>query len=278
MNKDFKEARKEYEKIVAPKTLRNNVEKIIKNTRTKKKNVVKYVPVSVAVMLLGFIITLNTNESFAKSVSNIKGFEKIVQVLTLKKYELSDEYHMANVETPQITGLEDKTFESRLNEEFMENAEVIIDAFKNDIEEMKKAGVDGHLGVDYGYDVITDSEEILVLDVYIVNTVGSSYTQHKFYNIDKINNKIITLKEWVKDENYIEKINQYIIKEMEKREEEIGYEYFWNDELEFKTITENTKFYINSAGNAVISFEKYEVAPGAYGNVEFEIPSNIFWI
>lgn len=276
MNKDFKEARKEYEKIVAPKTLRNNVEKIIKNTRTKKKNVVKYVPVSVAVMLLGFIITLNTNESFAKSVSNIKGFEKIVQVLTLKKYELSDEYHMANVETPQITGLEDKTFESRLNEEFMENAEVIIDAFKNDIEEMKKAGVDGHLGVDYGYDVITDSEEILVLDVYIVNTVGSSYTQHKFYNIDKINNKIITLKEWVKDENYIEKINQYIIKEMEKREEEIGYEYFWNDELEFKTITENTKFYINSAGNAVISFEKYEVAPGAYGNVEFEIPSNIF--
>ena len=276
MNKDFKEARKEYEKIVAPKTLRNNVEKIIKNTRTKKKNVVKYVPVSVAVMLLGFIITLNTNESFAKSVSNIKGFEKIVQVLTLKKYELSDEYHMANVETPQITGLEDKTFESRLNEEFMENAEVIIDAFKNDIEEMKKAGVDGHLGVDYGYDVITDSEEILVLDVYIVNTVGSSYTQHKFYNIDKINNKIITLKEWVKDENYIEKINQYIIKEMEKREEETGYEYFWNDELEFKTITENTKFYINSAGNAVISFEKYEVAPGAYGNVEFEIPSNIF--
>lgn len=276
MNKDFKEARKEYEKIVAPKTLRNNVEKIIKNTRTKKKNVVKYVPVSVAVMLLGFIITLNTNESFAKSVSNIKGFEKIVQVLTLKKYELSDEYHMANVETPQITGLEDKTFESRLNEEFMENAEVIIDAFESDIEEMKKAGVDGHLGVDYGYDVITDSEEILVLDVYIVNTVGSSYTQHKFYNIDKINNKIITLKEWVKDENYIEKINQYIIKEMEKREEEIGYEYFWNDELEFKTITENTKFYINSAGNVVISFEKYEVAPGAYGNVEFEIPSNIF--
>ena len=276
MKKDFKEARKEYEKIVAPKTLRNNVEKIMKNTRAKKKNVVKYVPASVAVMLLGFIITLNTNESFAKSVSNIKGFEKIVQVLTLKKYELSDEYHMANVETPQITGLEDKTFESRLNEEFMENAEVIIDAFKNDIEEMKKAGVDGHLGVDYGYDVITDSEEILVLDVYIVNTVGSSYTQHKFYNIDKINNKIITLKEWVKDENYIEKINQYIIKEMEKREEEIGYEYFWNDELEFKTITENTKFYINSAGNAVISFEKYEVAPGAYGNVEFEIPSNIF--
>ena len=276
MNKDFKEARKEYEKIVAPETLRNNVEKIMKNTGAKKKNVVKYVPASVAVMLLGFIITLNTNESFAKSVSNIKGFEKIVQVLTLKKYELSDEYHMANVETPQITGLENKTFESRLNEEFMENAEVIIDAFKNDIEEMKKAGVDGHLGVDYGYDVITDSEEILVLDVYIVNTVGSSYTQHKFYNIDKINNKIITLKEWVKDENYIEKINQYIIKEMEKREEEIGYEYFWNDELEFKTITENTKFYINSAGNAVISFEKYEVAPGAYGNVEFEIPSNIF--
>ena len=63
---------------------------------------------------------------------------------------------------------------------------------------------------------------------------------------------------------------------MARREEEIGYTYFWNDEFAFDTITEDTKFYINEAGNVVISFEKYEIAPGAYGNVEFEIPNEIF--
>lgn len=36
-------------------------------------------------------------------------------------------------------------------------------------------------------------------------------------------------------------------------------------------MTEDNKFYINEAGNLVIVFEKYEVAPGFMGQQEFEI-------
>ena len=43
----------------------------------------------------------------------------------------------------------------------------------------------------------------------------------------------------------------------------------------FTEIDANQKFYINSDGNIVIGFEKYEVAPGAAGNPEFEIPAHI---
>ena len=42
-------------------------------------------------------------------------------------------------------------------------------------------------------------------------------------------------------------------------------------EAGFKTISDDTPFYINENGNPVIVFEKYEIAPGYMGYQEFEI-------
>ena len=39
----------------------------------------------------------------------------------------------------------------------------------------------------------------------------------------------------------------------------------------FKTVDENTNFYINADGNPVVCFEKYEVSPGFMGVQEFVI-------
>ena len=39
----------------------------------------------------------------------------------------------------------------------------------------------------------------------------------------------------------------------------------------FTTVSENTKFYLNEAGNAVVVFDEYEIAPGYMGMPEFEI-------
>ena len=39
----------------------------------------------------------------------------------------------------------------------------------------------------------------------------------------------------------------------------------------FTTITPETNFYINEAGNPIIVFQKYEIAAGAAGMPEFEI-------
>ena len=48
-------------------------------------------------------------------------------------------------------------------------------------------------------------------------------------------------------------------------------EYFDEDMNGFTTITDETNFYINENGNPVVVFDKYEIAPGAYGEQEFEI-------
>lgn len=40
----------------------------------------------------------------------------------------------------------------------------------------------------------------------------------------------------------------------------------------FTSIADDQRFYINEAGNQVLIFEKYEIAPGYMGQPEFEVP------
>ena len=40
----------------------------------------------------------------------------------------------------------------------------------------------------------------------------------------------------------------------------------------FQSIADDQPFYINEAGNPVVVFAKYEIAPGSMGQQEFEIP------
>ena len=77
--------------------------------------------------------------------------------------------------------------------------------------------------------------------------------------------------------DYITPISEFIRADMKARHGKND-EFFWLEEPgpdAFEKIREDQKFYINSEGNIVISFEKYEVAPGASGNPEFEIPAEV---
>lgn len=49
--------------------------------------------------------------------------------------------------------------------------------------------------------------------------------------------------------------------------------FFSADEGGFTTVDESTQFYLNEAGNPVVVFPRYAVAPGYLGAVEFEIAS-----
>ena len=55
--------------------------------------------------------------------------------------------------------------------------------------------------------------------------------------------------------------------------------YYWlHDEIDglnFKTIYEDTSFYVNERGNIVIAFNEGDVAPMYMGALEFEIPSEV---
>ncbi|HHX63439.1 MAG TPA: DUF3298 domain-containing protein, partial [Chloroflexi bacterium] len=110
---------------------------------------------------------------------------------------------------------------------------------------------------------------------------GGSNTYHKFYNINQKTGELITLDTLFDGESdYLAVITDYLIAQMKAETMEDGQSIYWvNDDLpesdRFTGIEADHNFYINEAGRLVIAFDKYEVAPGAMGTPEFEIPTEL---
>lgn len=277
--KEFDNIRAEYNKIQASEKLKSQISENIKKEKSKRKlrtNITAgFISTAAAI-----VITFNCVPNFATAASDIPILHSIVKVITFGKYEAKDSGYEAKVVTPKLEGLLDKNLEDKLNKEFKENANSIISAYEKDVKELKKEYGEEtvHMGVDSDYIIKTDNEDVLALDVYILYTAGSSSTKHTFYNIDKKTGELITLKSlFVKNADYISPISKYIKDEMQRlNNEEDGL--FWVEKTEFDdgftAIKPEQNFYINDSGNIVICFDKYEVAAGAQGCPEFEIPNN----
>lgn len=272
--------KKDYEDIDIPEELDSIVKASIqeaKRKRIKKRPVFRNSFIGVAAAAAIFIGSINVSPAFAKSMVNVPILGSIVEVFTVQQLTVDEGTYQADVSTPGITGLEDEELQATLNEKYAVENKELFEKFEKEIAELKEAG-GGHLGVDAGYEVLTDNDRILSIMRYQVNTVGSSSTTMSYDTIDKIDNVLITLPSLFKDDSYIEAINTYIAGEMERQmAEDEMISYFINDEYAegFTTIKPDQNFYITDDQKLVLSFDKYEVAPGYMGVVTFEIPTDI---
>lgn len=227
-----------------------------------------------------FVLTVNCIPNLAYAMSGIPILDDVIRVVTFGRFEVKESNYEAKIVTPKIEGLLDKEMEEKINREFKENADAVIYAFEQDVKELKSEyGADGfHFGVESNYMVRTDNDNILAIDSYIINMAGSSSTRHSFYNIDKKTGTLIELSDLFKENaDYVTPISEYLIGEMRK-ENESGEGGFWiedDDPDAFRKIKDDQNFFINDSGNIVICFDKYEVAIGALGCPEFEIPSDV---
>lgn len=277
--KKMDKMKRDYDKIDIPSELEDVVNDSIRQAKAaqKKRPPLKQWSIGAAAAAALFIGSINMSPTTAQSMANIPVLGAIVEVFTIQKLTLNEKSYQANLTTPAINGLENEGLQASLNEKYIEENKVRFEQFEEEVAEMKKAG-DGHLGIDTGYEVMTDTARILSIARYEVNTVGSSSTTMKYDTIDKQENILITLPSLFKDDQYIDTISSYIADEMKRQmgaDEEISY--FLEDRFtdDFERIKPNQNFYITSNHKLVISFDKYEVAPGYMGVVTFEIPSDV---
>lgn len=274
------------ESVEAPFDIEKEILKISEKRVKKEKKIMKIkilkrTALSLAGAFCACMLAFNCVPSLAYAVSDIPVLGNAVEIITFGRFQLHENGFEANVVTPKIEGLLDKELEEKLNKEFKENSDTVISAFESDIKELKKEFGDEetiHLGVDADYVVRTDNDKILAIDCYITNIAGSSSTTHKFYNIDKKTDKLLTLKDmFKKNADYVTPISEYIIKQMKEENKNNDGMYWVNDEMmgNFEKIKDNQNFFINDSGNIVICFDKYEVAAGAQGCPEFEIPNSV---
>ena len=113
------------------------------------------------------------------------------------------------------------------------------------------------------------TEDVLSFVVKGTENWTSAYAKTRYYNLDLECNEFLTLGDFL-GQDYMEKANESIRRQIEERTQK-GETFFATEEGGFETIEAEPDFYVNEKGNPVIVFEKYAIAPGAMGEVEFEI-------
>ncbi|MDT8977707.1 DUF3298 domain-containing protein [Paenibacillus sp. chi10] len=277
MSEQLDRLKRKYKDIPIPKELDSVVKNAIKQGKKKRKRVnwtKKLIGAGAAATIL-MIAGINTSPAFAKAISNVPLVGSLVSVLTFTEFTVNEETAKANIKVPAITNMDNKALETAINNKYLEENKKLYNDFKDEMEEVKKSG-GGHVGVESGYEVKTDNNQILAIGRYVANTVGTSSTTFTYNTIDKQNQLLITLPSLFKDNSYIQLISENIKEQMKQQMKSDSDKTYWLDgEMGFKTITHDQSFYINNNGKLVISFNKYDVAPGYMGVVEFIIPTKV---
>lgn len=265
--------------FIVKKSLEDNGVKIT-NSKANFKGI-KIAAASIVAATALFTVGVNSSPVFAASLSNVPVVGSIVKILTFREYTVNEDSYNADIKVPSIQGLENKDLENNLNDKYLTENKKLYEDFMADMEDMKSNG-DGHLGVSSGYVVKTDNDRLLSIGRYVVNTVGSSSTTMKYDTIDKQSEILITLPSLFKNDSYVNIISENIKKQMIEQNKADENKFYWVEGIEkdinmdlFEKISRDQNFYINSEGKLVISFDKYEVAPGYMGVVEFVIPTEI---
>lgn len=148
--------------------------------------------------------------------------------------------------TADFEELDTPYYEQAYDREYVEDE---LDRLEPDVQEMIKLRFFEEMSL----------KEIASITGYNLNTV----------NLDLRTGTYVTLEDLL-GSSYESMANEAIRKQITEREE-AGEIFFAEDAGGFTGISENTDFYINAKHNPVIVFEKYEIANGAAGEIEFEI-------
>lgn len=298
--KGIEELKKEYEEIRMSDSqvdaFKQTIERAKKDNRKSGfKGVWKYATAAVAAVLLTFIILPNTSAGIAHAMGNIPLIGNVVKVVTFRDYDYESERQHADIDVPQlattdITAEGGEAYVGNEAEPVAYTLKETTDEINNEIEVLTNEIIDefeAGLQKEQGYqEVVVSHEVVCTTDQYftlkIMHYMGSgSGTQwNYYYTIDLTTGERIRLQDlFVVGVDYMTPINEEIVRQMREQMTADEDKHYWLDEeiaeWNFKSITEETQFYMNESGNIVISFDEGEVAPMYMGVVTFEIPAEV---
>ena len=274
-NKKIEDLKQNYNNIEIPDKLNDVVNDALNTNRNKKSRIAKWSTVAASICVI--IGAVNLSPAFANTLEGIPVIGNIVKIINFKNYRVNKNGYDVSIDVPKIEGLKDKDLEYKLNKKFEAEGKKLYEDYLKDIKELEKLGAEGREYAKSWYEVINENDDVLSLVIYNYYAQGSSSTTRKFYNIDKKNQTVLTLEGMFKGSDYVNVISKNIISQMRERTKKNPEDVYWiDDEIDvFTKIKKDQGFYINDKNEIVICFDKYEVAPGASGLVEFTIPKEI---
>ncbi len=249
--------------------------------------------VTAAGLVVCTTVALNTIPAFATEMAKLPVIGAIAKVLTVRAvHGVEENMYNVDMDVPNVvmessSNVANTEFTEKINSEIEKTVNDYRAQAEKDFEEYKKAffetgGTEEEwnnrkMDIIIDYDVKSQNGNILSFELVTSKGWVASNEERHYYNLNLDTDKEITLKDLLGDD-YINICNESIKKQIEQRmaedENNLYFGFGGDDTMQeagFKTISDDTPFYINENGNPVIVFEKYEIAPGYMGYQEFEI-------
>lgn len=238
-----------------------------------------------AAVVGAFLILPNTSVTIANAMEQIPVIGQLVKVVTFRNYEYETDRNMADVEVPEIVVEEpakdtqvQETLErstEEINAEIQKITDEMVEFFESNLEDEE-----GYQDIMVKSEVLATTQDYFTLKLICYQGAGSGAQWNYYYTIDLNTGERLKLKDiFVEGADYITPISENIKEQMQAQMDADEMVYYWlNDEFEewnFKSITEETSFYLNEKDNVVIGFDEGDVAPMYMGCVEFEIPAEV---
>jgi hypothetical protein len=209
---------------------------------------------------------------------NIPVIGEICRLFTFSEYSKIDDIKKIEVKIPNIEFTGNTELEHRINleiariindeaDEAAARAEEYYDAY---ISTGGKPGEYRPIKIKIDYELKYSDEKIVSFMIYKSETLANAYQTSHYYNIDLESGRNLTLKD-IFGNGYKQTVTDRILHEVGKLDEEKKF-YLFDDINIADLIDENRKFYIAPDGRSVVVvFEKYEIAAGAAGQLEFTV-------
>ena len=268
--------KEEYDQIPVPQEARDRIEAGIMRARLEKKRSdrmknMKRTGVTAAALVLTFGIAVNASPVVAQAMDGIPVIGSIARVVTIRNFsESTDNGMMADINVPQIDG------NVAANAEMDAYAKELIARYEKEV--VAQLGQEeGHYALESSYEVVSDNDKYVSIRINTVETMASGAEFVKIFTVDKATGQTVSLKDYLNSPEKLEAVSQNIKDQMAAQmAEDEGKVYFTEGEPGgFTGLTGDENFYLNEAGELVIVFGEYEVAPGYMGTVSFTIPKDV---
>lgn len=265
------------------------------NKKARKARIWKGCAAAAAAVAVTVTVLPNTSSDIAYAMSRIPVLGKWVEAVTLVAYEYDDGSHSADIRVPKLkvsepadtadpkisysTELADsdiqvtlKKTSEEINQEIQSISKKLAEEFKEGLKQEE-----GYQNMQVTSEVVATTEDYFTLKLICFQAAGSGYEENHFYTIDLHTGERLQLKDlFTEGSDYISAISETIKKQMKEQmaaDENVIYNLDSDiPEWDFKSITEETSFYLNEEGEIVICFNEGDVAPMYMGCVEFVIP------
>jgi|MucameStandDraft_1065616.scaffolds.fasta_scaffold08922_4 hypothetical protein len=273
--------RTNYDKIAIPENLDAVVGQAIDEGLSKRRRrtwgVWKKAGSIAAVLVLCTVSALNLSPAFASAACRLPVVGELCQVLLFREYHTEDEIKYVDVKIPRIAHTEQPDLESLVNQEIQRVVQDCIQESEARAKDYYDAFVSTGgdpaefipLGITIDYEIKYVSPECVSFVVFQRETRFSAYNCDLYYNLDLNSGEVITLKDLF-GKDYRQIVANSIQDSIETWSEEER-SILWEDLSIPDLISEDTDFYFNQDGQAVVVIGKYQAAYGAAGSLEFVI-------